>query len=278
MHGITSNFGNADATVRAVNAGVDMVLAVPDVATSFNAIKDAVQKGQIPMERIDESVRRILSAKASLDLDKHRFVDVSHLMESIGTKPHRDLAQEIADRAVTLVRDEHHVLPLRPSADLRVMQVNVLDSRNGWREGPVGHVVTAELAKRFPRAVTVQVDDQSTPGEFDDVRKLADMADAIIVNGFIRVAAYKGSISLTPAEMALVHDLSVAKKPFVFTVFGSPYALTRMPDLPSYIVTFDTTPLAELAAVRAITGEIPFRGHLPISLPGLYPIGHGLQP
>jgi beta-N-acetylhexosaminidase len=66
-------------------------------------------------------------------------------------------------------------------------------------------------------------------------------------------------------------------KPFVFTVFGSPYVLTHIPDLPSYIVTYDTTPMAELAMVRAITGEIPFQGKLPIALPGFYPVGHGLR-
>jgi beta-N-acetylhexosaminidase len=66
------------------------------------------------------------------------------------------------------------------------------------------------------------------------------------------------------------------QKPFVFTIFGSPYVLTQMPELPSYIVTYDTSPLAEMSAIRAITGEIEFKGKLPISLPGLYPIGHGL--
>src|SRR5207244_6909250 len=128
-------------------------------------------------------------------------------------------AQQIADRAITLVRDDRNVLPLRPSQDARVVQINILDSRTGWREGAVGRVVTAEMAKRFPRSVTVQVDDQSTPAEFDDVRKLAQLADTIVVNGYIRVAAYKGSIDLTPAELLLLHDLAASKKPFVFTVF-----------------------------------------------------------
>jgi len=166
---------------------------------------------------------------------------------------------------------------LRPSPDLRIVQINVVDNRAGWREGPVGRVVGAELAKRFPRAVTVQIDDQSTPNEFDRARKLASTGDVIAVNGFIRVAAYKGSIDLNRDEIALIKDLAAMKKPFVFTVFGSPYVLTFLPDVPSYIVTYDTSPLAEMAAVRAITGEIPFRGKLPINLPGLYRIGYGLN-
>ena len=126
------------------------------------------------------------------------------------------------------------------------------------------------------QVVTVQVDDQSTATELDVIRKLAQTGDALVVNGFIRVAAYKGSIDLTNAEVALVRDLAAMKKPFVFTVFGSPYVLTHIPDLPSYIVTYDTSPLAEASMIKAITGEIEFKGKLPISLPGLYPVGHGL--
>jgi hypothetical protein len=124
----------------------------------------------------------------------------------------------------------------------------------------------------------VQVDDQSTVPELDLVRKLVQLADAIVINGFVRVAAYKGSIDLTAAQTSLLHDLVATKKPLVYTAFGSPYVLTHVTELPSYIVAYDITPSAELAAVRAITGEIEFRGKLPISLPGLYPIGHGLAP
>jgi beta-N-acetylhexosaminidase len=108
------------------------------------------------------------------------------------------------------------------------------------------------------------------------VRKLATLADVVVINGFIRVAAYKGSINLTTAEILLLSDLTKMQKPLVFTVFGSPYVLSHVPDVPSYIVTYDISPTAEMAAVRAITGEIPFHGKLPINLPGFYPIGHGL--
>jgi len=279
MRGVTTNFAPEDATLRAVEAGADIVLLPPDIPTSFNAIKSAVTSGRIAESRIDQSVRRILTAKAKLNLQdaRNRFVDVNRLMTTIGTQQSRDFAQHIEDLAITLVRDQAHALPLRASPDLRVVQINIVDTRNGWREGVPGRVVAAELPKRFPRAVTVQADDQSTATELDLIRKLAQTGDALVVNGFIRVAAYKGSIDLTPSEMALLRDLAGMKKPFVFTVFGSPYVLTHIPELPSYIVTYDTSPLAEMAAIRAITGEMEFKGKLPISLPGLYPIGHGLK-
>lgn len=278
MRGVTNAFPAGEAAVRAVEAGADMLVLPPDVPAAFNALKEAVAGGRLSEARIDESVRRILRAKASLDLQdaRNRFADAGKLMTLVGGKPHRELAQKISDAAITLVRDTAGVLPLKPSPDLRVVQINLLDSRTGWREGVPGRVMTAELPKRFPRAVTVQVDDQSTAAELDLVRKLAQLADALVVNGYIRIAAYKGSIDLKEAQTSLLRDLIALKKPMVYTSFGSPYVLTHVADLPSYVVAYDTSQTAELAAVRALTGEIDYRGKLPISLPGLYPIGHGL--
>ena len=198
MRGVTASFSNADATVRAVEAGADILVGIPSVPESFRAIQEALRSGRLTEARLDESVRRILRAKASLGLDQpqNRYADVNQLMLKVGTTENRAVAQRIADNAITLVKDDAHVLPLRPAADTRVVQINLLDNRSGWREGPVGRIATSELAKRFPRAVTVQIDDQSTAGEYDAVRKLAQISDAVLVNGFIRVAAYKGSIDL----------------------------------------------------------------------------------
>lgn len=279
MRAVSRNFKDDDATVRAIEAGSDIILHPVSFENSFNALKAAVESGRISRQRIDESVRRILRAKAGLGLHRPnaRFTDLSRLSTALGSQAHRDLATKISESALTLVRDQQNALPLTPSPDTRVLQINVLDSRSGWREGAVGRVAAAELAKRFPRAVTVQIDDQSNSNELDMARKLAQFADVIVVNGFIRVAAYKGSIDLTGRQMELLKELATVKKPFVFSVFGSPYVLEHLPELPSYIVTYDISPSSEAALIRAITGEIDFRGKLPVSLPGLHPVGHGVS-
>ena len=278
MRGITSSFKNDDATVRAVEAGADLLIGLPKVEQSYRALQEAVRAGRIPQDRIDQSVRRILLAKARLGLTdaSKRFIDANLLMRKVGTSANRAVAQRIADNAITLVRDDKNVLPLRMDKDTRAVQINVVDTREGWREGAVGRVLTTELVKRFPRAVTVQIDDQSTSTEYDLVRKLAQVSDVLIVNGFVRVASYKGSIALDDKQVALLRDLGAMKKPFVFTSFGSPFVLTHVKELPSYAVTYDISPTAELAAIKAITGEIPYRGRLPVNLPGLYETGHGL--
>ena len=276
MRGITSNYTDEDATVRAVLAGADIILHPPNPDASFNAIKSAVQSGRIPMSRLDESVRRILQAKARLGLDHYKATDVNRLGAVVGSKLHRDLSQQISDAAITLVRDDRNALPLAPSPDMRVLHINLLDNRVGWREGPVGRVAAAEILKRFPKAITFQFDDATTRNEFDMARRMSELVDTIVVTAFIRVAAYKGTIDLTAEQLRFLKDLSGTQKPFVFALFGSPYLLHHVPALPSYVLTYDTNPGSEMAAIKAITGEIPFRGKLPISLPGLYPVGHGL--
>ncbi len=276
MHGITNTYTEADATVRAVLAGADIVLFPPHTDIAFNAIKVAFQDGRITTARLDDSVRRILEAKARIGLDHYRPADLNRLSTIVGSKAHRDLAQQISDSAVTLVRDDKKVLPLTTSTEKRVLHINLLDSRFGWREGAVGRVAAAEVLKRFPKAMTIQLDDGSTRNEFDMARQMTNLVDAVVVTAFIRVAAYKGSIDLTAEQLRFLRDLSAVQKPFVFALFGSPYVLQHIPELPSYILTYDTNPGSELSAIKAITGEIPFRGKLPISLPGLYPVGHGL--
>ena len=118
------------------------------------------------------------------------------------------------------------------------------------------------------------MDDRTSPAEFELIRKMAEMADAVTVSAFIRVGANKDSIDLNGEQVGLLRHLSGLKRPFVLTLLGSPHLLQSAPELPGYVLTYETHPAAELAAVRAITGEIEFRGRLPVSLPGFHDLGH----
>jgi beta-N-acetylhexosaminidase len=275
MRGVSGHFTNEEAAVRSLLAGNDVLLFPPDPVASFNAVKGAIESGRLPMARLDDAVRRILRAKSQLGLNRYKPADFSRLSTVVGSKAHRDLSQKISDSSVTLVRDNASAVPLKLAEGERLLHVNLLDNRSGWREGPVGRALNAELPKRY-RTTSIELDNLSSANEYEITRRLADMADAVVVAAFIRVAAYKGSIDLTPQQLSLLRDLSKMKKPFVFVLFGSPYLLHHVPELPSYVLTYDTNPGAERAVVKAIAGEIPIQGKLPISLPGLYPVGHGL--
>lgn len=277
MRGVADHFTPEQAAVRAVKAGADLLLLPVDVERSFRALKDAVRSGEIPLARVEASVRRILAAKARLGLHERSLVDFHHLESVVGNIEHQRLAREMMERAITLVRDERGVLPLTLDAGQCVLLVNMIDSRRGWREGPPGQAFKEEFLKRHKKTIDVLIDDYTPKEAREAIEKLADVCDAVVVTGFIRVAAYKGSISLTEGQLDLLRSLATLNKPFVFVSFGSPYVLSFVPQLPTSLLTYEYYPEAERAAVRAIFGEIPFRGRLPVSLPGIYPIGHGLR-
>ena len=274
MRGIAAHYPEGEAAVRAVKAGADIVLYPPSVERAFVALKRAVESGEIKEPRIDESVRRILAAKAKLGLDRDRLVDIGKLDRSLGSSENQRTAQQIIESAITLVRDKRRDLPLKLAPEQRVLFITMVDNSEGWRDGVPGRAFFAALVKRHPNSINVYVSDKSSPAELELIPKLAAFSDTVIVNGFIRVSSFKGSIDMSDGEINLLKQLSAIEKPFAFVLYGSPYLLSFVPELPSYILAYEYYPAAEEAALKAVLGEIEFRGRLPVELPGFYPIGH----
>jgi beta-N-acetylhexosaminidase len=274
MRGVAAHYPEGEAAVRAVKAGADVVLFPPDVEKAFTAIKGAVGSGELTEARIDESVRRILAAKAGVSLDKNRFVDMSKLDHVLGSMEHQRTARQIIENAITLVHDRRNVLPLKLRAEQTVLFITMVDNKDGWRDGPPGRTFLAGLTERHGKTTSVFVSDATAPAEFDLIKKLAALSDVVIVNGFIRISAYKGSIDLTEGEIDLLKYLSESPRPFVFVLYGSPYLISFVPQLTTYVLAYEYYPAAELASLKAVLGEIEFRGRLPIELPGFYEVGH----
>ncbi|HKG22674.1 MAG TPA: glycoside hydrolase family 3 N-terminal domain-containing protein [Blastocatellia bacterium] len=274
MLGIADRYPEGEAAVRAVKAGADVVLFPINVEKSFLALKRAVATGDIPESRVDESVRRILKAKARLGIHKERVADIANLDRTLGSTENQLAARRIIESAITLVRDSRGVLPLRLKPDQRALFISVVDNNEGWRDGTPGLAFQTALRKLHPNVTAVGVSDQTAPAELSLVKKMAALFDVIIVNAFIRVSDSKGSIDMTEGEINLLRHLSSLKKPFAFVLYGSPYLIASVPELPTYVLAYEYYPAAEEAALRAVLGEIEFRGRLPIELPGFYPIGY----
>jgi beta-N-acetylhexosaminidase len=276
MQGLAAQFSPGEAAVRSVIAGDDVLLLPVDVGKTFDALRRAVAANEIPAARIDASVTRILEAKARLGLNLNCMLDLSRLDTVLGSAEHKRSAQTMIERAITLVRDEKSVVPLKLNAKQRVLVVTLMDSASGYREGTPGQAFRQEFARRHNNIVYAQVDDRTSKDAFDMLRKLADLCDVVAVNAFVRVAAYRGSVAMNQEQLDFVQYLAKLDKPLVFCAFGSPFALTFVPDVPAALLVYDYYPDAERAAARALLGQAPITGRLPVSLPGLYPIGHGL--
>jgi beta-N-acetylhexosaminidase len=274
MRGVAAHYPDGKAAILALKAGADVILYPPSVEKAFLAIKQAVQTGEVKESRLDESVRRILAAKEKIGLPKNRLTDVDKLAATLGNKANQDKALEIIQNAITLVRDNRKVLPLKLTPEKKVLFVTIVDSGESVQQFSPGRTFLTNLMQRHRNTSAVAVTPRTSPAEFELIKRLAAFSDVVIVNAFVRVAAFKGSIDLSEGEMDLLKTFSASEKPFAFVLYGSPYLISFLPQLPTYILAYEYYPAAEEAALKAVLGESEFKGKLPIELPGFYPIGH----
>jgi len=281
MQAVADLLDPGEAAVRAVLAGNDVVLHSPDDRAASAGIKAAVAQGRIPAERIARSAERILRAKARLGLHRTRRVNLESVALNVGTRAHRAVAEEASRRGLTLIKDERNEVPLRLGPDARILYLSVLDYPAGWGIASPSRTFAPELRERWPNVTAVELSDRTSRDELDLVRASARGYDAVVAAVFVRTAAYSGRMDLAPPVARLLEDLvpitADTRVPYVTVFFGNPYVATFLPDLPAMLLTFDYYDLAERSAVAALAGEAAIEGRLPISLPGLFDVGHGLR-
>jgi len=257
-----------------------VILDLRDTMDGFRGLKAAVESGQIPRARLEASVRRILTAKARLGLHRTRAVSLEKLPEVVGSRRHAAAAQLVSDRAITLIKDERNSVPLKLAPTGSVLYLSVLDHPGQWRIAAPSRTMIPALRARWRDTEAVEISDQTTASELALVRTMANRYDAIVTGVYVRASSGSGRLDLSSPAVRLLQDLSRASarkgQPFVTVFFGNPYVPLNVPELPAMLETYDFSDYAELSAVKAIAGEIPISGKLPITLPGLFPVGHGL--
>jgi beta-N-acetylhexosaminidase len=271
MGAIVKGFGPADASVRALEAGADVVLMPPDAETTVNAILAAVRKGRITQKRLDQSVARVLAAKIRLGLDRNRLVDLEGISDVVNSPESNERAQEVADRAVTLIRNEPAQLPLHTPVKTCFL---VLAESHYSNEGLA---FTQEIHKRSPDALVLTLDPSLPDAALDVAVTRTAFCEATVVAAFASVAGGRGSVGLSPGFSKLVDTLIASGKPMTLIALGNPYLLRSFPKVAAYLTTFSTVPPSEIAAVKALFGEMPIRGHLPVTIPELAKYGDGIQ-
>ena len=280
MDAVSKKLSPAEAAVRAVQAGNDIVLHSPDDAAAVAGIKAAVGKGEISMAQIDESVRRILRTKARLGLHKSRVVSLDDVPSKVGGRTHAAVAQALSQKSITLIKDDRNQVPLRVPRESSVLYLSVLDYPSNWRIAAPSRVFLPELRRRWPAVTAIELSDRSTSEEIDLVRASATRYDAIVVSIFVRASSASGRMDLAAPLVKLLGDLARTTantpRPLVAVFFGNPYVPAGLPTLPAVLLTYDFYDLAELSAVKALAGDAPITGRLPIGIPGLFQAGHGL--
>jgi len=282
--------------VDAFKAGNDILLIPPDLDAAYRAVLAAVGSGEISESRLDQSVEKILQAKASLGLDKARLVDLASIERTVGSPEHINAGQQMADGAVTLVRQNNGLLPLtktgtrtprlpyQPGVEVRNRLLLIVVSDDVRLTA--GSTLAREVRSRVPDANVIYTDRELAPAMSAGVLAAVGQAQKVVIAVFASPSAgrtvktrngVQGSASLAEESADLVHQIlhSAAGKTMVLAM-GNPYLARDFPELENYLCTFSAAGVSELSAAKALFGEIEIRGHLPVTIPGIASRGSGI--
>ncbi len=282
--------------VDAFKAGNDMLLIPPDLDAAYRAVLGAVRSREISESRLDESVLKILKTKASLGLNKARLVDLSALDKTVGTPEHLTEGQQMADDAITLVRQNSAVLPLKkvgtqvnglpyqPGVEARNRLVLVIISDDVRLEA--GRALEHQIKARAPDANVMYTDAELAPLMSPNILSAVRQAERVVVAVYASPSAGRvvktntgvhGSASLAEESGELMRQImTAAAHKTVVVAMGNPYLARDFPEVQNYLCTFSAAQVSEVSAAKALFGEIEIRGHLPVTIPGIAARGTGI--
>jgi beta-N-acetylhexosaminidase len=292
------------AAVDSFNAGNDVLIIPADLDASYRSLLEAVQSGEISRQRLDQSVRKILELKASLGLNKARLVDPDQLSVKIAKPENVAVGQRIADEAITLVRGNGKVVPLpssvgTPKPALPYQSVTEVSNRlvaviflDDLRTDS-GRMLEHQILARVPGARVIYVDARSAAGMKPSVVEAVEAAEHVIAavyvvptagkamraaGGGLKNEELKNTVALDDATGSLLTAiLDRAPRRTVVLAMGNPYVVQDFPAIENYVCAFSNATVSETAAVKAIFGEIPISGHLPVTIPGVASRGDGID-
>ena len=275
MSGLTIYFTQEEASVRAIEAGADLLLKPADPDASLRGVRDAVKQGRLTEARIEQSARKVLAAKYDLGLTQQRVTSLDQIDQEVAGKKANELADDIADDAITLVRNDAKLLPWKRSPNAKVFNLAIT---NGDDRLFITQAFVGAMSRGGVRMETMVLDDRSSEPEVAKAIDKASRADIVIVSMYGRVRTGQArSVALPEPGTNALNQLIEKNARLIGISFGNPYILMSFPNLKTYLVAYGDMPSLQEAAAESLLGKNEIKGHLPISLPGMYPRGTGIQ-
>jgi beta-N-acetylhexosaminidase len=245
-----------------------MPRSVPD---AIETILAAVKSGRLTQSRIDASVRRVLTAKARAGLRHGRLVDLNAVDRIVDIPEHTRIAEEVAERSITLAQDRMNLVPLPRDSTKRILIVTYADAS----DLVAGRAFNSTVTERLPGSATIRVDDRTNDAEYAALVAKVDSADLLLVSAYVSPREFSGTVGTQTAFSQFVERIALSGKPIIVLSFGSPYLLSAFPSVSSYLLAWGGSPVSQRAAALAILGEREINGRLPISLSPALPFGVG---
>ena len=263
-------FPGGEAAVRAVLAGADVILMPRDVKQAIDAIVKAIDDGRLTEARLDESVSRLLRLKEDLGLAEDRTVPIEMIPRVVGVPEHMEMAREIAELSITLIRNQRDLLPLLGTRRARVMSVSFRDPGDVLS----GRYFDSRLRETYPRLVSRSVDESTNSEAYDDLLTRAGRSDLVVVSVYSNFA---GRVELPDATVEFVNALARRRVTHVLISFGNPYLISLFPDAQVYLLAWSSAQVSQQAAADALFGGIAITGRSPIGMEPFFAVGDGIQ-
>ena len=273
MSGLTLYFTQEEAGIRAFLAGADILEKPADTDAMIRGLISAVKSGRITEERLNQSVRKILAWKYQVGLVKNKITPIDQIDKIVSNSETDQLAQEIAQKAITLVRNDAKLLPLNTNTKVAVLAIS-----NGFDPETTFGPLTRELRANGVKFDAALIQENTPAEQIAKAREMVNNADVIIAGLYGRIrSGQRNSAGLPESGARILRDLIAKDKKVIGVSFGNPYILDAFPQMKTYVVAYGDMPYLQRSAVKGIFGLQDVTGRLPISLPGLYPIRAGIQ-
>jgi beta-N-acetylhexosaminidase len=273
MGGVAKRYGATEPLIMALAAGADVLLMPRDVSRAIETVVGAVEGGRLTRARIDSSVRRVLTAKARAGLRQGRLVDLNAVDRIVSIPAHTRVAEEVAERSITLAQDRMNLVPLTGDSTRRILSITYAEASDLI----AGRAFNPVLERAYPAIQSARVDSRTTDAEYAALGMRADSAELLVVSSYVSPREFAGTIGAQQGFSEFVEKLALSGKPIIVLSFGSPYILSAFPSVSSYLLAWGGAPISQRAAARALLGEREISGKLPISLPPNLSFGSGIH-
>lgn len=275
---VTSRFGAEEVAIKALEAGHDILLKPKDPVATILAIVEAVKKGRISEAQIDSSVYKLLVQKALLGLHKNRLVDVDRCGKMVGIVAHQQLVKEVADRSVTLLRNEG-VFPLNKWEPSRTVHITIQKAE----DQPAVRELIQKMATAFKGITSYSLKPDLDEPDYEKIRKAADQAEFIILSFFVQRERYSDPAPIRETDLKLIQHIIAAKPGKVIAMsYGNPFIIKKIGKVPAFLTGYGEGGWYGNQQVyfdsffRILKGQLTPSGKLPILVDSGLPIGFGL--
>ena len=276
---VIQRFGPVEVALKALEAGHDVLLKPKDPVAVIKGVTEAVRSGRIPESRIDHSVLKVLTLKARLELHKNRMVDEDLVNSYVGTPAHLAVVQEVADRSVTLVKNEG-VLPLKDPVMGSIINVCV----QKYADDPSPAMLSARLSAAFPGTRNYVLRSDTDPAVHNAILSAAREADLVILSLFVQRTRQVDSAPFRENDLKLLIELfRTGPKSIVAMSYGNPFLIRKIADVPSFLVGFGergwygNQEVYFDSFIKLLKGDLTPQGKLPVRVSDRYPLGFGLS-